>query len=87
VDARADVYSLGCVLFQSLTGKLVFDRDSDLEKIWAHVHDPPPTLRSVTPDLPQGLEEVISRALAKDRAERPESARELARAASEALGM
>ncbi len=87
VDARADIYSLGCVLFQSLTGKLVFDRDSDLEKVWAHVHDPPPRLRSVRRDLPRGLEEVILRALAKDRAERPGSAGELARAASEALGM
>ena len=82
VDARADVYSLGCLLFQSLTGKLVFDRDSDLEKIWAHVHDPPPRLRSVRPDLPQGLEDVIGRALAKDPAERPRSAGEFARAAS-----
>ena len=87
VDGRADVYSLGCVLFQCLTGKLVFDRDSDLEKVWAHVHDPPPGLRSVRPDLPQGLEDVISGALAKNPAERPQSAGELGRVASAALGV
>ena len=85
VDARADVYSLGCVLFQTLTGKLVFDRDSDLEKVWAHVHDPPPKLLSVRSDLPQGLDDVLKRALAKDPIERPESAGEFARAASAAL--
>ena len=85
VDARADVYSLGCVLFQTLTGKLVFDRDSDLEKVWAHVHDPPPKLLSVRSDLPQGLDDVLKRALAKDPIERPQSAGEFARAASAAL--
>jgi DNA-binding NarL/FixJ family response regulator len=85
VDARADVYSLGCVLFQILTGELVFDRHSDLEKIWAHVHDPPPRLRSVRPDVPQGLEDVLTRSLSKTPAERPRSAGELARAASAAL--
>ena len=40
VDARADIYALACVLFQMLTGSVVFDRDTDLEKLWAHVHDP-----------------------------------------------
>ena len=85
VDSRADVYSLGCVLFQTLTGELVFDRDSDLEKVWAHVHDSPPELRSVRPDLPEGLANVLRRALAKNPAERPPSAGEFARVASAAL--
>jgi DNA-binding NarL/FixJ family response regulator len=86
VDGRADVYSLGCVMFQMLTGELVFDRDSDLEKIWAHVHDPPPLLRSVRPDLPPGLEDVLAQALAKEPDERYPSAGELAGAAAGALG-
>lgn len=81
VDGRADVYSLGCVLFQMLTGDVVFDRDSDLDKLWAHVHEPPPSLLSVRPDLPRELGEVLDRALAKDPAERPQSAGELARGA------
>ena len=85
VDGRADVYSLGCVLFQMLTGDVVFDRDSDLDKLWAHVHEPPPSLLSVRPDLPRGLAEVLDRALAKDPAQRPQSAGELARGALAAV--
>ena len=49
VDARADIYSLACVLFQMLTGSVVFDRDNDLEKLWAHVHDPPRGCSRSTP--------------------------------------
>jgi DNA-binding NarL/FixJ family response regulator len=86
VDARADIYSLGCVLFQLLTGGVVFDRDSDLDKLWAHVHEPPPKLRSVRPELPRGLEEVLDRALAKDPDERQRSAGEFARSAIAAVG-
>jgi DNA-binding NarL/FixJ family response regulator/tRNA A-37 threonylcarbamoyl transferase component Bud32 len=86
VDARADVYSLGCVLFVMLTGEVVFDRDGDLATLWAHVHDPPPKLRSIRPELPGRLEQVIDRALAKDPGERPQSAGELAREASAAIG-
>ena len=53
VDGRADVYALGCVLFRALTGEVVFDRDSDLDKLWAHVHEPPPALLDVRPELPR----------------------------------
>ncbi len=85
VHARADIYSLGCVLFEMLTGGVLFDRDSDLDKLWAHAHERPPTLRSVIPELPAGLENVLARALAKDPNERQRSAGELARDAWQAL--
>jgi DNA-binding NarL/FixJ family response regulator len=85
VDARSDIYSLGCVLFQMLTGKVVFDRDNDLEKLWAHVHDPPPRLVALNRDLPPGLQGVLDRALAKNPGDRPQSATQLAEDASDAL--
>jgi len=87
VDARADIYSLACVLFQMLTGHVVFDRESDLEKLWAHVHDPPGSLATLNPELPPGLQEVLDRALAKDPSDRPSSASDLARDAAEAIAL
>lgn len=75
VDARADVYSLGCVLYHMLTGRVVFDRHDELEKLWAHVHDPPPRLQNA--DLPPVLQAVLDRALAKDPRDRQQSAAEL----------
>jgi serine/threonine protein kinase len=81
VDGRADVYSLGCVLFQTLTGAVPYDRDSDLDKLWAHAHEPPPDLRDVRPDLPSRLGEVLARSMAKDPSDRYESAGELGREA------
>ena len=86
VDGRADVYSLGCVLFRALTGEVVFDRDSDLDKLWAHVHEPPPALLDVRPDLLAALGVAVGRALAKNRADRPQTAGELAREARSSLG-
>ena len=85
VDARADVYSLGCVLFHMLSGNVLFDRPSDLDKLWAHVHEPPPKLLSLRPDLPAPLGEAVDRALSKDREDRQQSAGELAREAGDAL--
>ena len=86
VDARADTYSLACILFQMLTGSVLFDRDGDLEKLWAHVHDRPPRLLSLNPELPPGLQDVLDRALAKNPGDRHASATQLAHDASEALG-
>src|SRR5215217_5325761 len=81
VDARADVYALGCLLFRLLTGVLPFDRDSDIDKLFAHVHEPPPSLLDARPELPPALDDVLRKAMAKAPEDRYASAGELARAA------
>jgi serine/threonine protein kinase len=85
VDGRADVYALGCVLFRALTGEVVFDRASDLDKLWAHVHEPPPALLEVRPELPAALGDTVAHALAKEPAARPQTAGELADEARAAI--
>jgi serine/threonine protein kinase len=85
LDGRADVYALGCVLFQALTGAVPYATDSDLEKMWAHVHQAPPELLEARPDLPAELGEVIARAMAKHRDDRQGTAGELAREARAAI--
>jgi serine/threonine protein kinase len=85
VDGRADVYALGCVLFRALAGEVVFDRDSDLDKLWAHVHEPPPALLEVRPELPAALGVAVARALAKEPGARPQTAGELADEARAAI--
>ena len=81
VDGRADVYSLGCVLYDCLVGQPPFRRDSDLAVVFAHLETEPPAPGEVRPELPAALDTVIARALAKEPAQRFSSCRELARAA------
>ena len=87
VDARADIYSLACILFEMLTGRVVFDRETDLEKLWAHVHDPPRRLATLDPGLPSDLQDVLDRALAKNPGDRHLSASALARDAAAAIAL
>ena len=79
VDARADLYALGCVLYRALTGQVVYDADSDVDKMWAHIHSPPPALLEARPELPEALGAAVSRALSKAPSERQQTAGELAR--------
>jgi len=79
VDSRADIYALGCVLYRALTGAVLYDKDSDVEKMWAHIHEPPPALLAVRPELPPSLGDAVERALAKAPADRQQTAAELAR--------
>src|SRR4029079_710417 len=86
VDARADVYALGCVLYELLTGNPPFAaRDDKVAKMYAHLEEEPPSLRVMRPDLPGGLDLVIKRALAKEPSDRFPSAGDLARAVQAAV--
>src|SRR5439155_10324942 len=64
VDARVDVYALGCVLYQTLTGTVPFPRDTEPAKIWAHMQEQPPSVVSHG-GVPTQFEEVVGRAMAK----------------------
>ena len=70
VDARTDVYSLGCVLFQTLTGRVPYPRDSVPAKLFAHLEAPIPSVTALVEDVPPALDGVIRVALAKAPADR-----------------
>jgi serine/threonine-protein kinase len=78
LDGRADVYSLGCVLFHCLTGQPPYVRETDFAVLDAHLQDPPPELTAVRPDLPRSLGGVIATAMAKDPDDRYATAGALA---------
>jgi len=81
IDGRADVYALAAVLYQALTGKVPYPKDSDVAKLWAHINDPPPVVTEEAPELPAEFDEVIKRGMATDPGERYPSAGDLGRAA------
>jgi dienelactone hydrolase len=74
VDARTDLWSLGVVLFESLTGTTPFHGATDWALLNSVSHDAPPTLRSLRPELPPSVESIVSRALSKDAAARYQTA-------------
>ena len=78
VDARADIYSTGCVAYWLLTGQLVFTADTPMKLLLAHAHTPPepPSSRIARP-IPPDLDALVLSCLAKDREQRPNSVRDL----------
>ncbi len=77
LDGRADQYALGCLLFETLTGTLPYDRTSDVAALYAHLEAPVPAASERRSALPIAIDRVLARALAKDPAERYPSCREL----------
>jgi DNA-binding beta-propeller fold protein YncE/predicted Ser/Thr protein kinase len=87
VDGRADVYGLGCVLFQALTGSVPFSGVSDVAVIYAHLEMPPPRASERREALPEALDDVLAHAMAKDPRERQPTCGALVEEAREALGL
>ena len=85
LDGRADVYSLGCVLYECLTGAPAYDRDSEVALMYAHLAEPPPSVTAVRPELPPEVDELVAKAMAKEPAGRYPSCG-VARAALESRG-
>jgi serine/threonine protein kinase len=86
-DARADVYSLGCVLYECVTGEVPYPRENQAALVYAHLYAPSPKVTTIRPDLPEAVDAVVAKAMAKAPQDRYQSAGELAEAAAQALGV
>src|SRR3984885_13111878 len=84
-DARTDICALGCVLFEMLSGKVPYERETSVATLFAHVHDPPPRLESPLAEEHPEFMAVLERAMAKQPGDRYLSAGDLARDAAAAL--
>jgi serine/threonine-protein kinase len=86
LDGRSDIYALGAILFQMLTGRLPYEADTPMGIAIKHLTEPTPRILAAKPDLPPACEDVIQRAMAKNRDERYPTANGLAEALATLAG-
>jgi serine/threonine protein kinase len=77
ITPQTDIYALGCILFEMLTGHVPFDAETDVDVIKQHIHAPPPEVTDENPLCPPALGELVSCMLSKEPEERPASAQEV----------
>lgn len=87
VDGRADVYALGCVVYECLTGKMPYERDEELSVLWAHVNASVPRASEELEHLPMSVDDVVAKAMAKAPADRYLTAGDMAAALADAFGV
>ena len=85
VDARTDEYSLGCVLYECLTGRVPFVKDADVAVMWAHMNEAPESVSVLRPGIPSALDAVIAKALSKAPDDRYQTCSEMVAAAAAAV--
>ena len=73
IDHRTDIYALGCVLFEMITGQPPFVRKGPAQVIVAHLHEPAPRASSLAPSVPAALDELVAQMMAKDASRRPQA--------------
>ncbi|WP_126626173.1 serine/threonine-protein kinase [Dictyobacter alpinus] len=87
VDGRADIYALGTMLFEAETGRTPFMADNYPALAHSHIYEQPPYPRAINPHIPPPIEQIILTALAKNPAQRYQTARDMAEALNQALQM
>ena len=73
IDHRADIYALGCIMFELLTGRHVFQHEAPGDLLVAHISEPPPSLASLVPGVPIEIDQLVTAMLAKSPNDRPQS--------------
>jgi Serine/threonine protein kinase len=87
MDARTDIYALGCMLFQMLTGTRPFEAESREQMLRRRLHEPPPHVRDLRPELPRRLDTLIAHMLARAPGDRVASAAEVSTQLDPALAL